>query len=135
MQGARFSSLVEKTRSCMPQGSPKILWATTKAWCSQKKKESSFLPTWYVRNCILFPFAFKIVSEMEHSYIFISHLCFLWVTYVYSSPVLSHWIIVFSLLLYKGCLFKIRKTSILSYILWVLFSYFIHWFCLWSFFF
>ena len=48
MQGARFSSLVGKTRSCMPQGSPKILWATTKAWCSQKKTpnpKSSTMPT------------------------------------------------------------------------------------------
>ena len=36
MQGARFSSLVRKTRSCVPQGRSKISCATTKTWCSPK---------------------------------------------------------------------------------------------------
>lgn len=53
------------------------------------------MPIWYVRNYVLFPFALKIVSEMEHSYIFISQRCFLWMTYVSSLPVFSHWLLSF----------------------------------------
>ena len=54
-----------------------ILCATTKAWCSQKKKKKkkgSFLifANLIFEKLYLVPFAFKIVSEMEHSYIFIS---------------------------------------------------------------